>query len=341
MYENIIIYKEPGRFGGWPANSGIWSWGDEIVVGFVSGYFQRKAKGHAIDNSKPSYNWQARSLDGGKAWLLEKPDILEPFYQGGKQPEDFSGGIDFKHPDFAMTCRRSGIHAGSVSWFLYSYDRCKTWNGPYKIPMFGQKGIAARTDYAVISKDECIVFLTATKSNGREGRVFCAQVTEGGASWKFLSWITPEPKGYTIMPSHIQLPSGRLLVSVRCADNRKYWIDNYISDDGGKSWSFLNTPVEDTGPMGNPASMILLKDGRICITYGYRSKPYGIRAKVSNDSGITWGEEIILRDDAGCWDLGYPRSVQRSDEKIVTTYYYNDSKDEERYIAATIWDLDV
>ena len=26
------VYFEPGRYGGWPANYGIWSWGDEIVV---------------------------------------------------------------------------------------------------------------------------------------------------------------------------------------------------------------------------------------------------------------------------------------------------------------------
>ena len=38
------------------------------------------------------------------------------------------------------------------------------------------------------------------------------------------------------------------------------------------------------------------------------------------------------------WDLGYPRTVQRPDGKIVTVYYFNDHKDTERYIAATIWD---
>lgn len=27
------IFREPGRFGGWPANYGIWHWGDEIVGG--------------------------------------------------------------------------------------------------------------------------------------------------------------------------------------------------------------------------------------------------------------------------------------------------------------------
>ncbi len=29
----VIVYKEDGRYGGWPANHGSWNWGDEIVVG--------------------------------------------------------------------------------------------------------------------------------------------------------------------------------------------------------------------------------------------------------------------------------------------------------------------
>jgi hypothetical protein len=30
---HVMIYHEPGRFAGWPANHGIWSWGDEILSG--------------------------------------------------------------------------------------------------------------------------------------------------------------------------------------------------------------------------------------------------------------------------------------------------------------------
>jgi hypothetical protein len=81
-----------------------------------------------------------------------------------------------------------------------------------------------------------------------------------------------------------------------------------------------------------------LVDGRLALIYGYRSPPYGIRARLSNDAGLTWSKELVLRNDAGCWDLGYPRSVQRADGKIVSAYYFNDSPDTERYIAATVWD---
>ena len=48
-------------------------------------------------------------------------------------------------------------------------------------------------------------------------------------------------------------------------------------------------------------------------------------------------DDIILRSDASDWDLGYTRSVQRPDGKIVTVYYYNDATAPERYIGGTIW----
>ena len=38
--ENVIIYKESGRYGGWPANHGLWQWGDEMVVGFTSTWYK-------------------------------------------------------------------------------------------------------------------------------------------------------------------------------------------------------------------------------------------------------------------------------------------------------------
>jgi hypothetical protein len=45
-----------------------------------------------------------------------------------------------------------------------------------------------------------------------------------------------------------------------------------------------------------------------------------------------------LRDDGGGRDIGYPRSVQRPDGKIVTIYYFTPQTDPDRSIQATIWD---
>ena len=83
--------------------------------------------------------------------------------------------------------------------------------------------------------------------------------------------------------------------------------------------------------------MTKLQDGRLCLVYGFRDEPYGIRARISTDDGITWGDELVLRDDGGSHDIGYPRTVQRPDGVMVSAYYYNDKADGERYIAATLW----
>jgi hypothetical protein len=69
----------------------------------------------------------------------------------------------------------------------------------------------------------------------------------------------------------------------------------------------------------NPPGMAHLRNGRLAIAYGRRTAPFGIRARLSADEGKTRSSEIVLRDDGGCWDLGYTRSVQRRDGKIVTS----------------------
>src|SRR6266704_2285894 len=87
-FKNVVVYQELGRFGGWPANQGVWSWGDEIVVGLRSAIFKVNPVSHAVDNSKPQDEYQARSLDGGLTWNIEKPPSLVRPENGGPQPVD-------------------------------------------------------------------------------------------------------------------------------------------------------------------------------------------------------------------------------------------------------------
>lgn len=349
--EHVKVYAEPGRFGGWPANHGLWAWGDEILVGFSAGYFKDYGPArHAIDRGRPEEHLLARSRDGGKTWAIENPAAKGALVPAGKalhgvpppglteKPwRDCPGGIDFTHPDFALTVRMTDTNAGP-SRFYYSTDRGKTWDGPFRLPLFGQKGVAARTDYLATGKDSCLLFLTAAKADGKEGRPFCARTGDGGKTWEFVGWISEEPTGYAIMPSTVSLGGDRLLTAIRCREGNKSWIDTYRSANGGKTWA-IDRPaaVPDTGE-GNPASLIRLRDGRACVTYGYRAKPFGIRARLSRDDGRTWGPEVVLRADGGGRDVGYPRSVQRADGKVVTVYYFHDTLAGDRYIAATVWD---
>ncbi len=251
VIRHVTVYKVPGRFGGWPANHGIWSWGDEILAGFSAAYFQVKS-----------------------------PD---------------------RHQYVKL--RYDDADKGS-SWLWYSNNRGHDWRGPFRVPDFGQPSVAARTDYIVNGKHDAVLFLTAAKQNGKEGRVFCARTTDGGLHWKFVSWIGEEPAGFSIMPSSVRISASEIVTATRIKEDQ-------------------NT------------SRI---DGRLAITYGVRTAPFRICARLSSDRGRTWCGEIVLRSDAAAWDNGYTRSVQRPDGKIVTVYYFPEQPQTERIIAATIWD---
>ena len=338
---HVIVFQQDGRFGGWPANHGVWQWGNEIVVGFEDGKFKDNPTGHDIDYSEPAEHVLARSLDGGETWAIERPEGLKPppntrvasvpTPADGRPLMECPGGIRFTHPDFAMTLRMTSINDGE-SRFYYTYDRGKSWEGPFRLPNFGQPGIAARTDYLVRGEHDLIAFVTAAKSNRGEGRVITIRTRDGGRTWNMVSFIGPEPLDYAIMPSTVEIGPGVLFTAIR----RRRWIDTYRSFDDGESWHFVNQPVLDIG--GNPPSLVRLRDGRLVMTYGYRLEPFGIRAKISADQGRSWGEEIILRQDGGGTDLGYTRTVERPDGKLVTVYYYNTDPHAERFIAATIWE---
>lgn len=331
--EHVIVWKEEGKFGGWPANRGIWSWGNEILVGFHTGFLKIGAEGHPLDSNRPTQELLGRSTDGGQTWTIERfePQELGPEGLGEE-------GITFNHPDFAMTIRGESLS--------FSYDRGRHWRGPVKLPTFGIKELQSRTDYIVDGPRQCTAFLTAVKSDGKEGRPLCARTTDGGRNWTMLSWIGPEPEGYAIMPASLRLSPTRLISIIRHQDPGpagkglpgRGWFPVYVSDDNGQNWTFLSNAADIPSGASNPPSLLKLPDGRLCLAYGYRSHPCGIRARLSGDEGKTWGREIILRRDAGNWDMGYARSVLRPDGKVVTVYYYNDHAETERYIAATIWD---
>jgi hypothetical protein len=183
-------------------------------------------------------------------------------------------------------------------------------------------------------------------------RAFSACTTDGARSFNLLSWVTEEPdKARSVMPSTVRISDKALVTALRRrhdlkSDQRpptiKNRIDVYQWQDNGATWKFLGKVADtDTGQRnGNPPALLRLKDGRLCVAYGYRAYPYGIRVKISSDNGATWEDEIHLRDDGGTWDLGYPRMVQRLDGKVVTIYYFNSKERPQQHIVASIWDPD-
>lgn len=335
--KNVVVYYEPGRFGGWPANNGAWCWGNEILVGFTRAYFQDHASEHSYDRSKPAVTAQARSLDGGETWTIEDHAELQA---GEAAPSP--GGINFAHPDFALRIRDSA--------FYVSHDRGHKWQGPYKFPDLGVSELTSRTDYLVNGPLDCYLFLSVKDTQvqaGIQDRAFAARTVDGGKTFQFIGWMTGEPRTVrSVMPATVRNADGSLVSLLRRRfdlnsgfRNDINFIDAYGSKDQGKTWDFLSRIAYTDVVMqnGNPPSQVRLPDGRLVAAYGVRSTASGIKARVSSDQGKTWGAELTLRSDARKWDMGYCRSVVRADGKIVTIYYYLTKERFENHIEATIW----
>jgi len=361
--KTAVVYHEPGRFAAWPANYGMWRWGDEIVVGFTVGAHQTVASGHARDKRQPFVNRQARSLDGGRNWQVEPFHGALPGGRGLSADEHMTAGLrlaevmdaqtatvppeplDFTIADSALMLARTGLARGVFSFFYVSCDRCRSWDGPYRLPDFGETGIAARTDGIVHGAQAATLFLTANKADGREGRIICVRTRDGGRSFQRLSQVGADldaPGDFAIMPSSLQLAEGRLLCARRCrigATMRSH-IDLFASDDLGISWRCISQPVvfQKPGHSGNPPCLLALGDGRLALLYGNRDR-YAICARISEDGGINWSREIVLRGGGANGDMGYVRAVVFEDGTVVATYYFNDRSDGdgERFIEATIW----
>jgi len=329
------IFSQAGRFAGWPANYGIWSWDQEIVVGFTLGYYKENPTGgHDIDADRPSERRQARSLDGGETWTVEVPTDAARVNVVAA-PLSLRDSIDFTSPDLALRFNGGALY--------YSLNRCKTWEGPFALPTFGRPGLLCRTDYIVEGGDRVTAFMAAQKESGGEGQPLCARTLDGGRSWNLVGWIGRQPPagyGYAIMPATVLLPGDGYLSIIRRGGvfdgQKRWWLEALVSPDDGSSWYLLDQPRIDNG--GNPATLTRLDGGALAMTYGWRHAPYGLRARISHDEGQTWGPELVLRSDGASWDLGYPRTVQRPDGKLVTVYYFHPQDRPIRTIAATIWE---
>jgi hypothetical protein len=355
QFRKLEVHRKGDEFAGWPANYGLWSWGDEVAVVFARGKLGAKGELHELDRDYPFVPWQARSLDGGLTWMSERFSGRVPGGMSLSADEHLNADlkvgfrlsaddelrcleqpIDFLDPETIVMCARTDVQGDAVSWFYVSRDRARTWRGPY--PFTGLDiPISARTDIVPIGRNDALFMLSTSKEDGAEGRVFCARTADGGRSFVLQGFVGPEPEGYSIMPASTPLSGGAILTLTRCmgTGGDKGWIEAFTSDDQGKTWTRKGRVVDNTGSNGNPPALGRI-GGMLLLVYGYRDPPFGIRMRVSCDDGQTWGAEKIIRSDGGTADLGYPRVVKRDQTSILAVYYFNDGEGEERYIAASI-----
>ncbi len=356
--EHITIYYNRHEFCGWPFNHGFWRFAnDELVISFSRGpcgYQNKYDMSHAVVDALGGEYVALRSTDSGRTWPVDglvslgTRLALERQLLANLVPAAPTTPIDFTAPDLCLTAG-FGIppkDARDIGYIQLSRDRGHTWEGPLPLPSFGFAWVQVKVDYLVRPDGVVLLFVTVGQRDGRRGDRFVAvyATTDGGLTWNYLSAIQPTTPDAGFVnryyASPVLLPDGRILAALRCQiDARNAWPELFESADGGRTWHFV-TRISD---WGGPTHLLRLADGRLLASYGYRIKPYGIRARLSVDDGRTWEPELILRDDAGSWDLGYPRAVQLGNGQVMVAYYHNRADDPVqcdggvRHIAGTIF----
>lgn len=349
---NTVVFHEDGKFAGWPANNGCWSWGDEILVSYVIGTFVPSETKHSIDFDGKMLAGLARSLDGGMTW---SHDILPEIYDDPCKNVPV-GGFDFSAPGFVLRVGRPevGIH-GHV--YLISCDKGKTWDGPFALPDFGFR-LSCRTAYIVDGPKTMTIFLSKLTESDEayHDRSFAAKTVDGGQTWEFVGNMA-EDYPRNVMPAVVKTSDGTIVAALRrrvpfevdtknpatlSFTDQDNWIETRTSKDGGKTWENINRTGETGTNNGNPPALCLLPDGRVVLAFGRRgpkSENNLMAVKVSSDGGKTFGDEIVVRNDARTFDMGYPRLVALPDGRAVMIYYYNSTEFTENYIAASIFKI--
>lgn len=360
----VTIDSKQGRYYGWPANNGLWTWDDgrEILVGYTDGPHDSDGGFHQIGN--PQLSRLARSTDGGHTWTSFDP---ENYVGDGGNLVYSPGNINFGHPDFVMRVAATGYHGTSdaAGRFFYSYDRGQTWNGPYRFNGLTDGGnldnkmITARTDYRVTGPNSAQIFMTARPSKPSSGpdyphrtrrdKPFVVETTDGGKTFNSISWVVDFPDDLydechrAAMPSTVVTDDGNLVMVTRGRNpfnnSQQCWIDAHRSEDNGRTWTHLNggNAIALTGVNnGNPAGLTILDDGRLVVTCGNRDKNQ-VLIRVSEDNGDTWGDEIVVRDNLDNYDFGYPLITQNSDGHLVVIYYMTNDDRTSTFIEAAIF----
>jgi hypothetical protein len=377
--DHAVVYRNENHFCAWPYTRGYWNFGDGELVQSFDCVNTDYANPDAINHNKmidtaakigasATVKMTVRSKDWGKTWDGANPviDIYDKIAKGTEKAKTLAdlGPIDYlnkdvlvlnapKYPGFLDPAGRCGVKV--------SRDRGHTWSPEFPLAMEGLHSISGINSSLVRPDGTVLIFLTEVTEKIYDRHPLIYALPPSGTEFRFLSYITPkaDPFGTAdgeygdtprfgghrwFYPRGYMLASGRMLCVTRGQRDPRgdMWVEVFYSDDGGETWGFLSR-VND---FGSPGSLVVKKDGRFVMVYGYRLMPSGMRCRVSEDEGKTWGPELIIRDDGGSWDLGYGDAWEMPDGKIGVIYYFNSKNDKVkvnggvRHICRSIFSVD-
>ena len=353
--EDIIVYNDPMYYSTFP--SIVKNENQDFLVAFRRAPDRRIFKESGNNHVDPnSYLVMLRSKDG-ENWS-KNPELIYAHPLGGSQDPcllKMSDGTllctsyawSFVKPDGVNKLKSPFFDNGNGVIFMGGYlvrstDGGKTWSEPIYPP---------HVDAEIFNSalgEPLPAYNRGALCEGKSGRIYWVVAVndslpirktsnhliisdDKGLTWSYSGLVATDEKASFNETSIYETPKGDLVAFLRTANMD----DNACiarSTDGGKTFIW-----EKIGFQGHPLNALRLPDNRVLLTYGYRHKPFGIRARVLNPecTDYTTAQEIILREDGGNGDIGYPWPVQLDKNRVLVVYYFHQDNGT-RYIAGTI-----
>ncbi len=361
--KDLVIYEHPDYYSSFP--SVVKKEDGEIIVAFRRApdrsVFGESGTNHVDPNSYLVY---VRSRDNGLSWTKE-PELLYAHPFGGSQDPCLyllrDGTLICTSYGWAFV-REEGLdnmseavsknQNGSVflgGYNLRSTDGGETWDGPMYPPNLpDEKRVTAMGDPLSAynrgsmyeGKDGRLFWVVAgsydPEDRGKTGN-FLLISEDKGLTWEYSCPVATDEKAVFNETSVYETPQGDLVAFMRTAR-----LEDQAciarSTDAGKSFG----PWKKMGFQGHPLQATRLPDDRVLLVYGYRHKPYGIRARILNAECTDYetAEEIVLRTDGGGSDIGYPWASVIDENHVLVTYYFYTDDDRTRHIAGTVLELE-
>jgi sialidase-1 len=357
---DVVIYQEPKFYAAFP--SIVRRPDGELLVAFRRAPSRiallEKNEGHTDPNS---YLVTVRSRDAGESWTKE-PDLLYAHSLGGSQDPCLlqlkdgtllcaSYGWAFLQPAAAAALKKPIFETKPGVVFLGGYlvrsgDGGKSWQGPIypphiapelKLDPYG-KPLPAYNRGALYEGAKGRIFWVVAANDSpamRKNSNHLLVSDDKGLTWTYSAPVAVDEKVTFNEASAYETPKGDIIAFMRTA-NFEDQACIARSTDGGKTFQ----PWQGMGFKGHPLQATRLPDQRVLLVYGYRHKPYGIRARILNAecTDFATAQEIVLREDGGTTDLGYPWSVVLDGKRVLVVYYYNVANGP-RHIAGTFLEI--
>ena len=359
--KDVVIYEDAKYHATFP--SAVKMGTNNYIVAFRRAPDRRKfGEGGNAHVDPNSYLVQVRSQDG-ENWTKD-PELIYSHPFGGSQDPCLlklrdgtllcaSYGWAFSSQEGIDNLKKPILHeswhGGEVAflggYIVRSFDKGKTWEGPIYPPhiksdiycdAMGEPLPAYNRGALCEGKNGKIYWIVATHDSVPLGKTsnHLLYSEDKGETWHYSGLVASDDKASFNEASVYETPKGDLIGFLRTAN-----MDDHAciarSTDGGKTFKW-----ESMGFQGHPLATVRLPDNRVLVTYGYRHKPYGIRARVLNAECTDYAtsEEFILRDDGYGPDLGYPWPVLLENNRVLVVYYFN--TDGNRNIEGTILEVE-